>query len=151
MAYAWRFFGEALTPGPLTDRGRIYIQYGPPAGRDVQVLPSNADDLSDAIDSVHDTYKLHFEGVIARESSKRDILGTTFRSSQNLASDRDQRRDLARIGSEGSFELWEYQFDGDPLFGEQNWSENLDLRFLFVDRRGDGVYRLEFSNLPTRF
>lgn len=149
VAYAWRFFGESLTPGPLTDRGQIYVRYGPPAGRDVQVLPSNADDLNDAIDAVHDTYALRFEGVIAREATRQ--TSPLQRSFQEIAAEQDQRRDLARIGSEGSFELWEYRFDGEPLFGGRNWSENLDLRFLFVDRRGDGSYRLEFSNLPTRF
>lgn len=149
MAYAWRFLGESMTPGPLTDRGQIYVRYGPPAGRDVQVLPTNADDLNDAIDAVHDTYALHFEGVIAREATRQD--NPLQRSFQEIAAGKDQRRDLARIGSEGSFELWEYDFDGDPLFAGSHWSENVDLRFLFVDRRGDGSYRLEFSNMPTRF
>ncbi len=153
MAFAWRFFGESLLPGPLTDRGRTYVRLGPPKDRDVRVLPSNDDDLESAITRVHDRYQIEFEGVTAREqASKDDALGGGARATErDQIASRERRRLRGRVGSEGSFELWEYDFNGDPLFDEvENWSENIGYRFLFVDRTGDGSYRLEYSNVATR-
>jgi GWxTD domain-containing protein len=151
--YAERFFGEFGTPGPLTDRGRIYIHYGPPAEVSVEVLPTNGDDLEEAIRSVHDTYSIEIQGKVARDfENKQSILGAPRPTRDDVAVAEDQLRNQARIGSEGSFELWSYRLNGDPLLPDLGtWSENLDLRFLFVDRLGSGVYRLDFSNLSTRY
>jgi GWxTD domain-containing protein len=152
VAYAWRFFGEALVPGPLTDRGRIYVRYGAPDGREIRVIPSNDDDLESAITKVHDSFGIEFEGVTAREEvNKTGQLGNRRAYERDLIAFRDRRRMTSRIGSEGSLELWEYDFEGESLFGEAPaWSENIGFRFLFVDRRGDGSYRLEFTNVATR-
>jgi GWxTD domain-containing protein len=153
VAYARRFLGEALVPGPLTDRGRIYVRYGPPKSREVHMLPSNDDDLAAAITRVHDAYGVEFEGVIAREAAGQggDERDRRAAAERDLIASRDRRRLTTRVGSEGSFELWIYDFDGDPLFDEQaKWSENIGYRFLFVDRRGDGSYHLEFTNLANR-
>ena len=56
------------------------------------------------------------------------------------------------MNREGSFELWRYNLQGQPLLPEYGgWSEDIDLRFLFVDRAGTGDYRMEFTNLPTHY
>ena len=57
------------------------------------------------------------------------------------------------MGEEGSFEIWEYEFQGDPLFPDDSatWSNSLHARFLFVDRMGTGDYHLEFTNIPLKF
>ena len=153
VAYAWKHFGEFGTPGPLSDRGRIYIRYGPPAEVSVEVLPSNGSDLDEAIEAVHDAHAPQVEGVTARgELNKEEILGLERAGRTRLETVlRDRYRNQSRVGTEGSFELWTYRMQGDPLFeAPARWSEDVDLRFLFVDREGVGVYHLDFSNLATQ-
>lgn len=153
VAYAHRHYGESRVPGPLTARGRTYVRYGEPLEVEVKVIPSNGADLDEAIERVHDTFTTPLEGVAAREQeNKVDFVG--LRRPMRVASDgvlRDRYRNQARVGQEGSFELWIYRGDGDPLFDDTGaWAENIDLRFLFVDRLGIGKYELDFSNLPNR-
>lgn len=149
VAHAERFYGEARTPGPLTPRGRIYIRYGEPSEVQVQVVPADGADLEEAIERVHDTFAMPVEGVIGREQ-KSNLMAIERRGVAQEVQ-RDLLRNRARIGQEGSFELWIYEGNGSPLFDEWvGWSENIDLRFLFVDRLGVGRYELDFSNLPSR-
>jgi GWxTD domain-containing protein len=137
-AAAERRFGAFGVHGALTDRGRIYVQHGVPADLQVQVVPLNGDDLDDTIGKVHDSYRLDRSGVTIKQATSLPHLEL---------SDRDSKRNQRRVGREGAFELWSYTLDGDPLFNRGTvGAENLDLRFLFVDRDGTGHYRLEYSN-----
>ena len=63
VAHARRHFGEFGTPGPLTDRGRIYVQFGPPSEVSVEVMPTNGADLEEAIEAVHDTHAPDLAGI----------------------------------------------------------------------------------------
>ena len=159
VEHARRFYGEMGRQGPLSDRGRVYVRYGEPSEIEVEVIPSGGGDLDAAIERVHDTHFIPLEGVIAREQeNKTDIVGLRRPGRGGAAGGavdyevlRDRQRNQARIGEEGSFELWIYDGDGEPLFGPPvGWSEDIGLRFLFVDRLGNGTYQLDFSNLPTR-
>jgi len=149
VAHAARFYGDHQRPGPLTDRGKIYIRYGAPSTIDVEVIPSSGIDLDEAIGQVHDAFAMDVAGTNIRgELSESGLFET---GPIVTDADRDRRRNQARIGQEGSFELWRYDSDGDPLFEDGGlWGENIDLRFLFVDRMGIGVYELDYSNLETR-
>lgn len=148
VAHAARFYGEHRRPGPLTDRGKIYIRYGPPAAIDVEVIPSSAVDLDEAIGQVHDAFALDVAGTNIRGELSESGLFRTRRTDTEAA--RDRLREQARIGQEGSFELWRYESMGDPLFEETTvWGEDIDLRFLFVDRMGIGSYTLDYSNVST--
>lgn len=153
VAYARRHYGEARKPGPLTARGRTYIRCGAPHEVEVEVVPANGADLDEAIERVHDSFNTPLEGVIAREQENQiDFVGLQ-RPLRNPSEEvvRDRLRNQARVGQEGSFELWIYRGDGEPLFEVDAVSgESLDLRFLFVDRLGIGQFDLEFSNLPNR-
>lgn len=154
VAHARRHYGEFGTVGPLSDRGRVYVRYGEPAEVRVEVLPTNGSDLEEAIGAVHDAHAVELDGVIAREQENKESILGLQRAGRNLSDPvlQDRLRNQARIGQEGSFELWVYRLDGDPLLPTLgHWSENVDLRFLFVDRGGNGVYRLDFTNLPTRY
>jgi hypothetical protein len=105
------------------------------------VVPLNGDELDDTIGKVHDSYQLDRSGVSIKHATSLPHLEL---------SDRDSKRNQRRVGREGAFELWSYSLDGDPLFHEGTvGTENLDLRFLFVDRDGTGHYRLEYSNTLT--
>lgn len=139
VATAERRFGAFGVHGALTDRGRVYVTYGHPDDVQVEVIPLNGDELDDSIGKVHDRFRLDRHGSWIKHEVA--IAHLEF-------GDRDSKRNRRRAGQEGAFELWSYELDGDPLFGQgAAGSENLDLRFLFVDRDGTGHYRLEYSNL----
>lgn len=160
VIYATRHFGEAQRRGPLTDRGKIYIRYGPPSETEVTVMPSTGDELAEAIERVHGTFNVSLQGYFARPTNRtgQDTDGefisvesrTAEESLLESEADLDKQRNFRRVGREGSFELWRYESMGDPLFDEMRvWSEDIDLRFLFVDRTGIGRYQLDYSNLRT--
>lgn len=151
VAFAQRHYGDSTTPGPLTDRGRIYVRFGTPAEVSVEVVPLNADELDEAIGRVHDTYQMERPGSYTKESISRAPLRVyETRDNQDLVADR--KRNLASVNREGAFELWQYNLQGAPLLPTYaGWPQNLDLRFLFVDRAGTGDYRLEFTNLPLHY
>jgi GWxTD domain-containing protein len=151
VSHAQRQYGRYNKPGALTDRGRIYVKYGPPAEISVEVVPLNAGDLDDAIGQVHDTYQMdrpgtQNKGTVARTPQEIYDSG----GSGNAIADR--KRNLTSSNRERGFELWHYILQGDPLIpGYAGWAENVDLRFLFVDRTGSGDYLLEFTNLPQGY
>jgi len=164
VAYADRHFAAFGRPGSLTDRGRIHVWYGPPLDTQVEVIPLNADDLEVAIGRVHNVYQMDRSGITAKEVARLgvndalEVLSSQERRRRigegvedNIGF--DQKRNMGRVGEEGSFEVWEYEFQGDPLFPDDSvtWSNSLHARFLFVDRMGTGDYHLEYTNIPLKF
>ena len=144
VAFADRQFGSYGLHGALTDRGRIYIRYGGPRDVSVEVIPINGTDLDDTIGKVHDAFRMDRHGTAIKVETTESVAHKDL----GLA---DSKRNRRRAGQEGSFELWTYTLDGNPLFSwDRHFSENVDLRFLFVDRKGIGFYALEYSNLPTQ-
>lgn len=141
VAYARRYFGEQLTPGQLTPRGRTYIRFGPPSEVSLEVIPYNEDELEDAIAGVHETLQTERPGAQFKQAVPETPAG--------IRAQRDRQIGAARANQEGAaFELWRYQLAGKPLIPVQAvMSDNVHLRFLFVDRLGTGEYRLEFTNL----
>jgi GWxTD domain-containing protein len=144
VAYARRYFGEQLMPGPRTDRGRTYIRFGPPAEISLEVIPYSGEDLMDAIVMVHDVGALERPGVAFKQAVPKT-------ESPGIEAQRDRERNDSHSGKEGAFELWRYQLYGHPLVASQSiFSQDINLRFLFVDRLGTGEYRMEFSNLAEK-
>lgn len=143
VEYARRQFRDQAHPGPLSPRGRIYIRYGPPAEVQVDVIPNDPAELEDAIVRVHDQGQIERTGTMLKQVLPRR---NTLESYQDL-----QRFTPGSSGEHSAFELWIYDMDGKPLFDEGPvWPEEVNLRFLFVDLLGTGLYQLEFSNYPFR-
>lgn len=160
-----RIYYSRRGPGALTDRGRIMVRYGEPETVDAEVMPRNGDELEIAIRDLHDIFTPEVDGVMARgdiygpsSSGPRrpmDLPGTQGAAAVDWDQGEtveDLRRNASRVGREGAFEVWKYEYDGSPLLEHHRpgMSEQQHLRFIFVDRRGVGDYRLEFSNLPTK-
>ncbi len=143
--YARRFFGEQGTPGPLTARGRVYIHYGPPAQKQFDVVPNDTEEVQEAVAKVHDPTQVDRQGRTIKSVVPLDR--TRFETQQDLS-----RLTPGSLNSLAAFELWIYNQVGDPLLESEapEWSEGTDLRFLFVDQLGTGVYHLETSNSPFR-
>jgi len=121
--------------GALTDRGQIYIRFGPPEEIVEESVPFNRTDLDEVIDKLDDQYK-----VVVHNTYKG--LGTEEVSIYNTTGDRAK---LYRGGGmdTGAYQLWLYSFKGRPLFDRDDlMSINSGLRFLFLDKDGVGSYIL---------
>lgn len=159
-----RLYHSRRGPGALSDQGRVFVRFGRPETIDVEVMPLNGDDLELAIENLHDIYTPEVEGVMARGDiygdtgtgprvRPLDLPGVSEGVSVDYSSDtaQDLRRNAASVGREGGFEVWKYRYIGRPLLEHHRpgLSENQHIRFIFVDRRGIGDFRLEFSNLEV--
>jgi GWxTD domain-containing protein len=166
IAEANRIYHSRRGPGALSDQGRILVRFGQPEEIEVEVMPRDGDDLELAIQNLHDIYTPEVEGVMARgdiytgsgtgpnvQPRRMKLPGVEDPESVDFSSDTatDLRRNAARVGREGAFEVWKYRYVGRPLLEHHRpgISENQHIRFIFVDRHGVGDYRLEFSNLST--
>ncbi len=129
-----RFKGR--TRGALTDRGQIYIRFGPPDDIETQNVPRNRDELAMAIEKLEDQYEIVVHSITNPSMSysrarPKIIRGTLnpFRGNEGLDS--------------GGYELWIYNFKGDPVVGrDELLTVKSGLRFLFVDLNGIGNYEL---------
>jgi GWxTD domain-containing protein len=127
--------------GIMTDRGLIYLKYGAPDDKIVDVIPLNRESLSDALEKVQNKYHaVNFSntgGRIGYAQPSRDIVI-------------DPRR-LGAIGEGGDegypYELWVYNGSGNPILEKDATLElDIGMRFIFVDREGYGRYKLESSS-----
>jgi GWxTD domain-containing protein len=121
--------------GALTDRGQIYIRFGPPEEMIEETVPFNRTDVNEVIDKLDDQYK-----VVIHNTFKGP--GTDVASFYDMT---DSRSKIFRGGGmdTGGYQLWVYSFKGRPLFEKDDlMSINSGLRFLFIDKAGVGSYVL---------
>jgi GWxTD domain-containing protein len=124
VAHADNFFGTSFRKGMMTDRGRVYIRYGPPDEIEKELNPQDLDLLANVL-----------PGEVA--SDRLDIIRKPMQ--------RDSRDNRA-------YEIWYYQVRGAPLFPEQlNPVQRTGLKFIFVDELGYGDMRMIYTNLSGAF
>jgi len=124
LEYANRFFGTSFRKGMLTDRGRVYIRYGPPDEITKQLNPQD-------------------EEAIAR------VLPDELSSEREDVMRRPARR---RARDDRAYEIWKYQVRGQPLFPDlESPVQRTGLEFIFVDELGYGDMRLVHTNLAGPF
>jgi GWxTD domain-containing protein len=127
--------------GVYSDRGLIFLKYGMPDEKIVDVIPLNRESMSDALQKVED----RFHAVNFSNTGGR--LGYA-RPQQSIIVD---PRRLGAVGEGGEvafpYELWVYNQSGDPIRKRDKILEpGHGLRFIFIDREGYGRYRLESSS-----
>ena len=127
--------------GLFSDRGLIYLKYGPPDEVEVDVVPKNRESLSDAMQKVDDK----FHPVIYSNTGARLRFA---RPGQNILVD---PRRLGMVGEQGDvgypYELWTYNGKGDPILErDRSLEADIGMRFIFVDTEGYGRYKLETSS-----
>jgi GWxTD domain-containing protein len=118
-----RFGG--LEGGALSDRGRLYVRYGPPDETTRVAVPSRSDNLYE---------------VLAAE---------VFGSLAGIVDADDPRlMQFLRHNTEGnpSFEIWKYDGGGRPLIPTQK-TTNQGIAFVLVDQTGTGMYSLGYSSV----
>lgn len=127
--------------GNFTDRGLIYLKFGPPDEKVVDVIPLNRESMSDAMQRIEDRYHpVNFSntgGRLGYSQPQRNIVV-------------DPRR-LGAVGEGGDvaypYELWVYNQSGQPIRQkDRNLEPEHGLRFIFVDKEGYGRYKLESSS-----
>lgn len=124
LGHSDRFFGTSFRRGSMTDRGRVYVRYGPPDEITKELNPQDQDMLA---------------RILAREveSDRVDIIRKP--QPTNLRDDR-------------AYEIWLYTIRGAPLFPEQeNPVQRTGLKFIFVDELGYGDMRLVYTNIAGAF
>ncbi|MFQ5511317.1 MAG: GWxTD domain-containing protein [Candidatus Krumholzibacteriia bacterium] len=130
--------------GIFTDRGLIYLKFGPPDEVVMDVMPLNRESVSDALEKVGD--KFHVVNF-SNSGGRIDYA----RPSRNIIID---PRRLGSVGEGGDvafpYELWVYNGGGDPILKrDRSMEPDIGLRFIFVDREGYGRYKLESSSSLT--
>jgi len=143
VAYVDIYLGGFGPSGARDDRGLTYLLLGPPQSSTQQIIPTDPYALDDALIRVFDGYAPQRDGSWTR-SDDSIVMPSTYQSRRELS--------LRRTGTvrESAFELWSYTNRGDQLFPNLYSERTLGLRFLFVDRNGQGRYMLEVSNAFDR-
>ncbi|UCF05770.1 MAG: GWxTD domain-containing protein [bacterium] len=134
--YADRNF-SGFTRGALSDRGLIYMRFGPPDDIVHQRVPINRNDLEEAVEKLEDEYDI----IIYSISDQSSFDPTTTLPRRMLHGQRTVR------GTEGmdtgAYELWIYNHKGDPIFERDRlMTIKAGQRFLFIDLDGYGEYHM---------
>ncbi|MCK4236208.1 MAG: GWxTD domain-containing protein, partial [Candidatus Krumholzibacteria bacterium] len=135
LSYADIHF-DGFARGALTDRGQIYIRFGPPNDIVYESVPVNRNDLSKAIRKLEDEFDVI---VHSFQSQRRGYL--EFRP--KLLSGRGRSFRGMEGMDTGAYELWIYNLNGDPIFERDKFiTIQIGRRFLFVDLDGYGEFQM---------
>jgi GWxTD domain-containing protein len=136
VAYADEHYGTAGVRGAVTDRGKIYIKYGPPD--DVQSFFSDYEFIRDKHDMEGGLEPVPTD-PFARVGIK---AGSEGGQSDAMA---DQRGGTTVHGK--PYETWTYEGPGSPVRRlSDRVASSAAMRFMFVDDRGVGDYKLMYSS-----
>lgn len=124
--------------GVVSDRGNIYVRFGPPDEIVVRPVPKDQSELVSGMEKIGNEYEIVLEGSLGDTDQKIKDLRP------RIVSPERQRAARGNVGGDtGSFEIWSYNFKGDPIFpGDRMMTVKSGLRFLFLDSEGYGNYRL---------
>jgi GWxTD domain-containing protein len=151
VAYVREHLGGFGAHGAKDPRGQIFLLLGPPSEKQIEAMPLNQSQQSDAYVKVYDPFAPDREGTQIRGVDPT-LSGQPWRNEGGVPLDYSlqARRDInSRLGSVRlyqAFELWKYNNTGGALFKNPYSDQSLGLGFLFVDRHGNGRYTLETSN-----
>jgi GWxTD domain-containing protein len=130
--------------GSFTDRGLIYMKFGPPDETIAEVIPVNRESVTDALEKIDN----RFHPVTF---SSHGVRGAYDMPTKDVIID---PRRIGAVGEGGNvaypFELWIYNKSGQPILERDRTLEpDIGLRFIFIDREGYGRYKLESSSSMT--
>ncbi len=151
VAYVREHLGGFGPNGAPDPRGHIFLLLGQPSEIQVESMPLNQNEQTDAYVKVYDPFAPDREGTQIRGVDPT-MSGQPWRNEggvpldYSLQAQRDINTRLGSVRLYQAFELWKYNNNGRHLFPNQYSGETLGLNFLFVDRHGNGRYALETSN-----
>lgn len=122
-------------------RAEIYLKFGPPDEVVEDVIPSNYETLAEAEQVIENPYHP------LNMSSSGQKLYSIPKSKNSLAGEASTGRYRPEDNTGVPYELWIYNGNGNPILERDKTTEvEPTTRFLFVDRDGHGVYKLEKSS-----
>jgi GWxTD domain-containing protein len=122
-------------------RAEIYLRYGPPDEIVQDVIPSNYETLAEAEQVIENPYHP------LNMSSSGQKLYSVPKTRNSLAGEGSSSRYRPEDNTGVPYELWIYNGSGHPILDRDRIAEvEPTTRFLFVDRDGHGVYKLEKSS-----
>lgn len=139
LRFAERYYG-GFTRGALSDRGLIYIRYGPPDDIIQQRVPTNRSDLGEALDKLENDYNIVVHSIGDR-SDISPLKGSDTRP--KILYDKPQAVRGIEGDDTGAYELWIYNQSGNPIFERDKFmTMKMGHRFLFIDLDGYGEYEM---------
>ena len=156
VAVVSEFYGGFDEMGATDPRGRLYILLGRPSSVRAESMPMNDQDLNDARILVYERYAPERLGATVKEGSASPAGGqipyvSSYQGSgviplpYSYLADRNIRA-KANSPDTGVFELWRYEDGGAQLFPNTFSGQGHGLRFLFLDKTGQGKYVLDSDN-----
>ncbi len=150
------YFGGWGADGAADPRGRIYLLLGEPDSIREEAVPLNEQDLNDARIMVYERYAPERLGNSVKGSSIYGTDGefTTERANMGTGvipmpysymADTNIRANVTAVDTR-TFVLWRYDGGGDHLFPNSYEGQGQGLRFLFVDKFGNGEYVIDSDN-----
>jgi len=145
VQYADREYTGTLGRGLLTDRGRVYVRYGPPDEVAYQFSSSsfgedeNVEKVADPAERVGLSNRPPASFLDAEEFREGDV------------SDLATQRGGTNIKSK-ELEVWSYDGSGRSLYGRSaGTNTHRGLKFIFADEMGNGEYELIGSEGTTDY
>jgi len=144
LAFINQHYQEGSQPAVFSARGQLYLRYGTPDELVQDIIPINRETVTEAIEAVDDKYH-------TMNFSSHSVKPGSGVNTQSLVADpRGLAGDRRGDHSAFAFELWVYHTAGDPILDRDRTKEaDIGMRFLFTDRQGYGVYRMESSSSIT--
>lgn len=144
LAFINQHYREGGRPAVFSARGQLYLRYGPPDELLEDVIPINEETVQEAIETVSDKYH-------PINLSSHSVKPYASPSSRSVVTDpRDLGRDREGDHTSFAFELWVYHTAGDPILERDRTKEaDIGMRYLFTDRQGYGIYKMESSSSIT--
>lgn len=146
IAYADREFGTAVRRGILTDRGRVYVRYGPPDDETYEYSSSNFGGAEGS------------NAKVAEPGERVDISsrpGASFLDAREFRegdqSDLATQRGGATVKSQ-QLVIWTFDGRGAPLRSDRqdlSSDSHRGLKFTFADAMGNGDFQLLGSSGTT--
>ncbi|HOX26745.1 MAG TPA: GWxTD domain-containing protein [Candidatus Krumholzibacteria bacterium] len=157
VAHVRAYYGGFDDQGAVDARGRIYLLLGAPDGIREEPVPMNEKDLEDARVLVYERYAPERLGSTVKSGDPHlhegfsvmrgnyTVIGAIPMPYSYMA-DVDIRAHKTAADTR-TFQLWQYDDAGRQLFPNQYSDHGGGLRFLFVDRTGQGEFVLESDNV----
>ncbi len=141
VVYADKHFSTSTKRGALTDRGKIYIKYGPPD--DIESHYSDMDFVKSARE-MQGTASPVPTDPYARAGMKTTGSGEGASITSETEALSGQTGGVSVHGK--SYEVWRYEGEGKPLRKlHKRLASHPAMMFILVDERGIGDYRIVYS------
>lgn len=138
VKYAEKHYG-GFVRGAQSDRGDIYIRFGKPDQIIEASVPANRREYVEILAKLSDKYEIVTHDLRGERPEEMVRSGDPYAI---------RGRPFTSVGMDaGAYELWIYTQMGEPIFKRDMYMTlQSGLRFLFVDKKGTGEYRLVGSS-----